>query len=416
MVSRAESAIDERAAAAGAGAVPEASEDAAAAAGSPVDKITQLAPELAEWRRDLHRHPELAFHETRTSEVVAQKLESFGIEVHRGIAKTGVVGVLRAGESDRAIALRADMDALPIREANEFEHRSTNDGVMHACGHDGHTTMLLGAARYLAETRAFDGTVYFVFQPAEEDGGGGQVMVKEGLFERFPARQVYGMHNFPGMPVGDFGLCVGPMLAAADLIELSVECSGGHAAMPHLGTDGVLVATQLVQALQAIVARNVDPLDNAVISVTTIHGGDAFNVMPARVEMTGCVRTFRDEVQQLLERRIRDIGEAICEAHGALFELSYQRNYPATVNTEAEVERAAAAAAEVGRRVDTGMRPIMGSEDFSFMLRERPGAFIGIGNGPSSALHTPRYDFNDEILPIGASYWARLVERELATG
>jgi hippurate hydrolase len=384
--------------------------------GSIIDRIAEHTADLTAWRRDLHRHPELAFQEARTSELVAERLESFGIEVHRGLARTGVVGVLRAGRSERAIALRADMDALPIAEVNEFEHRSASPGVMHACGHDGHTTMLLGAARYLAESQEFDGTVYFVFQPAEEDGGGGQVMVKEGLFERFPAQQVYGMHNFPGMPVGDFGLCAGEMLAASDVIELGIECSGGHAAMPHAGVDGVLVATQLVQALQAIVARNVDPLDNAVVSITTIHGGDACNVMPARVVMTGCVRTFRDEVQQLIERRIRDIGEAICEAHGALFELDYRRNYPATVNTEAEVARAAAAASEVGRRVDTAMRPIMGSEDFSFMLRERPGAFIGIGNGPSSALHTPRYDFNDEILPLGASYWARLVERELAAG
>jgi amidohydrolase len=379
-------------------------------------RIEDYAADLVTWRRDLHRHPELAFEERRTSDLVAERLESFGIEVHRGLAKTGVVGVLRAGSSERAIALRADMDALPIREANDFEHRSTADGVMHACGHDGHTTMLLGAARHLAATRSFDGTVFFVFQPAEELGGGGEVMVKEGLFERFPAQQVYGMHNFPGMPVGDFGLCAGPMLAAADMIEMSVECAGGHAAMPHLGTDGVLVATQVVQAMQAIVARNVDPLDNAVISITTIHGGDAFNVMPARVEMTGCVRTFRESVQELIERRIREIGEAICAAHGARFELRCQSYYPATVNTEAEVKRAAAAAAEVGRRVDAEMRPIMGSEDFSFMLRERPGAFIGIGNGPSAALHTPRYDFNDEILTLGARYWVRLVERELGAG
>ncbi|HVS14160.1 MAG TPA: M20 aminoacylase family protein [Thermoanaerobaculia bacterium] len=379
-------------------------------------RIEDFAAELVAWRRDLHRHPELAFQETRTSDLVAERLESFEIEVHRGLARTGVVGVLRAGSSERAIGLRADMDALPIREANDFEHRSAHEGVMHACGHDGHTTMLLGAARYLAETRGFDGTVYFIFQPAEELGGGGEVMVKEGLFERFPAEQVYGMHNFPGMPAGDFGLCAGPMLAAADMIEMTVECSGGHAAMPHLGADGVLVATQVVQALQAIVARNVDPIDNAVISITTIHGGDAFNVMPARIEMTGCVRTFRESVQELIERRIREIGEAICAAHGARFELRYRRTYPATVNTEDEVQRAAAAASEVGHRVDAEMRPIMGSEDFSFMLRERPGAFIGIGNGPSAALHTPRYDFNDEILALGARYWARLVERELPPG
>ncbi len=371
---------------------------------------------MRSWRRDFHRHPELAFEEVETSRKVAALLDSFdGIEVHRGLAGTGVVGVLKAGSSDRTIALRADMDALPIEEQNDFEHCSQNPGRMHACGHDGHTAMLLGAASYLSRNRSFDGTVYFIFQPAEEKDGGARVMIEEGLFERFPAEEVYGVHNYPGMDVGHFGLCAGPLMAAIDVFEFAVTSAGGHAAFPQGTVDPIPVAAEIVLALQTIVARNVDPLKSAVITVARVHGGDADNVIPSRVVHGGCVRAFLPEVQELVERRMHQIGRGICTAHGAGFDFQYRRYYPATVNHAEQTRKAASAAREVGRNVKTDMVPVMGSEDFSFMLQQRPGAFLFLGNGDSAGLHTPRYDFNDDILPFGMRYWTTLVETQLST-
>jgi len=371
---------------------------------------------MRSWRRDFHRHPELAFEEKKTSGKVAALLESFGgIEVHRGLAGTGVVGVLRSGSSERSIALRADMDALPIHEENDFEHRSRTPGTMHACGHDGHTAMLLGAAKHLAHSRTFDGTVYFIFQPAEEKDGGARVMIEDGLFEQFPADEVYGVHNFPGMSVGNFGVRSGPLMAAIDVFEFRVTSAGGHAAFPHGTVDPIPVSAEIVLALQTIVARNVDPLGNAVVSVTRVKGGDADNVIPSRVIHGGCVRTFLPQVQRLVEQRMGQIGRGICNAHGAGFELDYRRYYPATVNSAAQTEKAANAAREVGRRVTTDLAPVMGSEDFAFMLQQRPGAFMFLGNGDSAGLHTPRYDFNDDVLPIGMRYWTTLVETQLST-
>ncbi len=374
-----------------------------------------LHEQMRSWRRDFHRHPELAFEEVETSRKVAALLESFGdIEVHRGLAGTGVVGVLKSGSSDRGIALRADMDALPIEEENDFEHRSRNPGRMHACGHDGHTAMLLGAASHLSRNRSFDGTVYFVFQPAEEKDGGARVMIEEGLFERFPAEEVYGVHNYPGMEVGAFGLRAGPLMAAIDVFEFAVTSAGGHAAFPHGTVDPIPVAAEIVLALQTIVARNVDPLNSAVITVTRVHGGRADNVIPSRVVHGGCVRAFLPEVQQLVERRMRQIGGGICAAHGAGFEFQYRRYYPATVNHAEQTKKAANAAREVGEDVATDLSPVMGSEDFAYMLQERPGAFMFLGNGDSAGLHTPRYDFNDDILPLGMRYWTTLVETLLS--
>ena len=378
-----------------------------------MNEIDRFEDDLRTWRRDLHAHPELAFEEERTAARVAELLESFGYEVHTGIGGTGVVGVLQHGESTRSLGLRADMDALPIQELNEFAHRSTHDGVMHACGHDGHTTMLLGAARYLAETRRFDGVVHVIFQPAEERGGGAREMIRDGVLERFDIEQLYGMHNFPGLPVGDFALCDGPMMAAADMFEAAVVCRGGHAAFPHGSQDAVVVASQILQSWQTIVSRETDPLRSAVLSVTQLHGGDAFNVLPERVTLGGCVRTFEPTVQDHVEKRMRELGEALCAAHEMRFEFEYQRYYPATVNHTMGVERVAAAAGVVGERVDTSLVPIMGSEDFSFFLQERPGAFVMVGQGESAGLHTPLYDFNDDILTLGAKFWATLVEQQL---
>ncbi len=376
------------------------------------ETIDALRDELAEWRRDFHQHPELAFEEERTSNLVSERLESFGLDVTRGLAKTGVVATLKVGDSDRAIGLRADMDALPIHEQNTFDHCSRHSGKMHACGHDGHTTMLLGAAKALSQSRDFNGTVHFIFQPGEEMGAGGEVMVKDGLFERFPVERVFGMHNLPGMGVGDFALCSGPMMAAADIIDMEVKSPGGHAAMPHTTDDPTVAAAQILLGFQMIASRNVDPLESAVVSITTMHGGDAFNVIPDHVRMGGCVRTFEPKVQDLVEQRMREIGQNIAAAHRVDFELDYQRNYPATVNHEAETHMAAESAAKVGSS-RTDFTPIMGSEDFSFMLRERPGAFIFSGNGSSAALHTPLYDFDDEALPVGVAYWVQLVQDQL---
>lgn len=373
---------------------------------------------MTTWRRDIHMHPELAFEEKRTSTMVADKLESFGIEVHRGLARTGVVGTLRAGSSARAIGLRADMDALPIQEDPGREYRSVHDGVMHACGHDGHTAMLLGAAKHLAESRGFDGTVQFIFQPAEECEGGGRVMVEEGLFDRFPVDAVYGMHNMPGLAVGRFAMRVGPMMAAYDTFEIQLDGVGGHAAMPHTTVDPVVVGAEVVAALQSITSRTVNPLDSAVVSVTMFHAGDAKNVIPASAHLAGCTRSLTPEVRAHIETSLRRVVEGICAAHGASATIDYRRGYPPTINTEVEVGAAADAARAVAgsKRVYIDVPPTMASEDFAFMLQERPGAYIFVGNGggPGTCMvHNPGYDFNDDVLVHGARYWVELVERQL---
>ena len=385
-----------------------------------IEQIRQSHAEMIEIRHDIHAHPETAFEEQRTSGVVAAKLESFGIEVHRGLAKTGVVGSLKAGSSTRCVGLRADMDALHILEQNDIPHRSRNEGRMHACGHDGHTAMLLGAARYLAQTRRFDGTVYFIFQPAEENEGGGRVMVEQGLFERFPAERVFGMHNWPGMPVGKFGLRAGPMMASSDAFEITVTGSGTHAALPHKGTDPVLAASAMVQALQSIVSRNLEPVDAGVVTVTQFHAGDTWNVIPGEAVLRGTARAFRAQTQDLIERRIKEICQGIALAHGVQAALNYRRQYPPLVNSGPETSLCAGVLeALVGKdNVDIDCDQTMGAEDFAFMLQARPGCYVFIGNGPGEGgclLHNARYDFNDAILPLGASYWARLAEHLLAT-
>ena len=384
------------------------------------DAVSAFHAEMTAWRRDIHAHPETAFEEHRTAAIVAEKLESFGVEVHRGLAGTGVVGTLRVGsDQGRAIALRADLDALPMEEKNTFAHRSRHPGKMHGCGHDGHTTMLLGAARYLAETRDFEGTVHFIFQPAEENEGGAEKMIKEGLFDQFPADSVYGMHNWPDLPISQFALRAGPILSAFDIFEITVEGRGAHGAMPHQGVDPVVVAAHVITALQSVTSRNIDPLDNAVISVTDMHGGDTWNVIPDQVRLRGCTRSFTPETQGHIEARMRGIVESTCAAFGATGRLEYKRCDPPTINSPDETAIAAtAAAAVVGEaNVRHDLPPSMGSEDFAWMLAVKPGCYVFIGNGPgegSCILHNPHYDFNDDALPIGASYWACLVEQVLA--
>ena len=382
-----------------------------------LNRIADFHTDLTAWRRDIHAHPETAFEEKRTSDVVAKRLEEFGIEIHRGLAGTGVVGTLKGSRPGaRAIAIRADMDALDVTEKNGFHHCSTHTGKMHACGHDGHTTMLLGAARYLAETRNFAGTVHFIFQPAEENEAGGRVMVEQGLFEKFPVEGVYGMHNWPGLPVGQFAVRSGPLLASSDIFEITVEGKGAHGAMPHTGIDPVVTAAQITLALQTIRSRSTHPLDGAVVSVTQVHGGDTWNVIPDEVVLRGTTRSFKREVQDTIEDGIRRIAEGVAAAQGAKVRVRYERRYPPTVNTEKETEIAAAAASEVAGpgNVIRDFTPSMGAEDFAFMLQARPGCYVLIGNGEESAgLHNPHYDFNDEVLTTGASYWARLVERVL---
>jgi hippurate hydrolase len=387
-----------------------------------IETIRKYHGELRELRRDIHAHPELAYEENRTSQIVAERLASWGIEVHRGIARTGVVGVVHGKKngSGRGVGLRADMDCLPMHETSNLPYKSTHAGRMHACGHDGHTTMLLGAARYLAETRDFDGTAYLIFQPAEEGGAGGQKMVEEGLFERFPANEIYAVHNWPGLPPGQISVRPGPVMAATDEIQFTVHGKGGHAAMPHLTLDPVVVAAQIITALQTIASRNVNPLDAIVVSVCSMQTSQlgAFNVIPDFVKLVGTVRSFRPETRDLAERRIKEIVPGVAKALGASAEVDYRRGYPATINSERE----AAFAAQVGERVFgkdnvfTDAEPTMGGEDFSFMLQARPGAyvFLGQGGGPNGCyLHNPGYDFNDDVIPLGAGYLAALVEASL---
>ena len=384
------------------------------------NRIADFHADLTAWRRDLHANPEIAFEEHRTAAVVAAKLEEFGIEVHRGLAGTGVVGTLKGNQpGDRSIALRADMDALPMPEANGFEHASKAPGKMHACGHDGHTVMLLGAARYLAETRNFAGTVHFVFQPAEEGGGGGRVMVEQGLFDKFPAEEVYGMHNWPGLPAGQFASRVGPVMAATDQFEITIEGRGGHAAQPNKTVDPVVVGSQIVGALQTIASRNADPIKSVVVSVTQFHAGSAFNVIPQSAWLCGTIRTFDAELRKQTQRRLKEIAEGIALAMGGSAKVDFRFGYPATVNHAAQTEKALAIAERVAGvgNVAYDTEPSMGGEDFAYMLLEKPGAYIFIGNGPEvegQKLHQVNYDFNDEILPVGASYWAQLVEEVLA--
>ena len=381
------------------------------------NRFAELLPEITAWRRDMHEHPELQFDTHRTSALVEEKLRAFGCdEVVTGIGRTGVVGVIR-GKTDRSgrvVGLRADMDALPILERTGAQHASKTPGAMHACGHDGHTAMLLGAAKYLAETRNFDGTAVVIFQPAEEGGGGGREMVNDGMMERFGIQEVYGMHNWPGKPVGSFGIRPGAFFAAADLIEIDVRGKGAHAAKPQDGVDTTVVASHIVLALQSIVSRNVDPVKQAVVSITSFEtDSTAFNVIPGGVRLKGTVRTHDAEVQDLIEANMRRVVESTAAAFGATATLSYQRNYPVTVNSEAETDHAVAAARAVAGHCDTDAPLVMGGEDFSFMLNARPGAYILIGNGDTAMVHHPEYDFNDEAIPAGCSYWAEIVERRM---
>jgi hippurate hydrolase len=373
---------------------------------------------MAEWRHDIHQHPELAYEEARTAARVVELLKGFGVdEVAEGVGKTGVVGVLRNGEGP-SIGLRADMDALPILEETGLPYKSRHDGVMHACGHDGHTAMLLGAARYLAETRNFNGTVVLVFQPAEEGFAGARAMIEDGLFERFPVDSIYGVHNMPGIPEGAIALSPGPVMAAADSFSVTVQGKGGHGAMPHLAVDPVVAASAMVTSLQSLVSRDLDPTQTLVISVTKIHGGDAFNVIPDTVELGGTVRYFDAAVGERNRRRMKEVVEGIAAAHGASVTMSYEEGYPPTSNHANEVEFARGVAGEVvgGEAAEQPM--VMGSEDFSFFLEEKPGAYAFVGNGEGDgpgciSVHNPKYDFNDAILPVGASFFARLVETAL---
>ncbi|MDG1886774.1 MAG: M20 family metallopeptidase [Alphaproteobacteria bacterium] len=383
-----------------------------------INRIADYQDELTEWRRYLHKNPELGFEEFKTSDFVANKLEGMGLSVHRGLAGTGVVATLSSGDgSGKAIALRADMDALPLQEKGSVKHRSENPGKMHACGHDGHTTMLLGAAKYLTETQNFNGTVQFVFQPAEEGKGGGKKMIDDGLFNLFPAEEVYGMHNMPGMNVGEFAVAPGPMMAARDNFQILVQGRGGHAAMPHQGVDPVVVGSHIVLALQTITSRNINPQESLVVSVTQFHAGEAFNIIPDTVLLKGTCRVFDKKLQETLPERIRLITDGVALTFGAKSELTYHSGYPATINTKSQSEFCAEIAQEIAgsaNGVDLNPVPSMGAEDFSYMLQERPGCYIWAGNGDSAGLHHPEYDFNDQLLAVGASYWSKLVEQRLS--
>jgi amidohydrolase len=381
-----------------------------------VNRIAEFHEEITAWRRDIHAHPELLYDVHRTAALVAEKLRSFGCDdVVTGIGRTGVVGIVRGGkdgERQRVIGLRADMDGLPIVEMSELAYKSTVPGRMHACGHDGHTAMLLGAARYLAETRNFAGTAVLIFQPAEEGGGGGRAMVQDGLMDRFGVEEVYGMHNYPGLAVGKFALRPGPLMASADRISIEIEGRGGHAARPHFSVDPILVGAQIINQIQSIVARSIDPLESAVISICIFQAGSAENVIPQTAVLRGTARSLTPAVRDQLERRLDEVVTGTAALHGARAKLTYRRDYPVTRNHERQAAFAAQVAAQVAgdERVDANVAPVMGAEDFSFMLEARPGAFIFVGNGDSAGLHHPAYDFNDEVIPIGVSYWVKLVE------
>jgi hippurate hydrolase len=385
-----------------------------------LNRIADFHADIMAWRHDLHAHPELGYDVHRTAATVAEKLKAFGVdEVIPGIGRTGVVGVIKGrlpGKGTRqVIGLRADMDALPILEANDVPYKSTVPGKMHACGHDGHTAMLLGAARYLAETRNFAGTAIVIFQPAEEGGGGGRAMVQDGMMDRFGIQEVYGMHNYPGIPLGQFALRAGPMMASADRLSITIEGVGGHAARPHFAVDTVLVGAQIVNQLQSIVARNVDPLQSAVISICMFQAGHTDNVLPQTAHLQGTARSLSPDVRDLLEKRLHEVVEGTAKLYGATAKLTYHRDYPVTRNHPDQAAFAAGVAAQVvgAERVNDQLLPVMGAEDFSFMLEQRPGTMIFVGNGESAGLHNPSYDFNDEVIPLGSSYWVRLVESAL---
>ena len=390
-----------------------------------IDSLVTQAAEMATIRRDIHAHPELCFQEVRTAEVVAHKLTEWGIPIHRGLGTTGVVGIVKNGTSSRAIGLRADMDALPMQEFNTFPHASQNAGKMHACGHDGHTAMLLAAAQHFAKHRHFDGTVYLIFQPAEEGGGGAREMIKEGLFEQFPMDAVFGMHNWPGGEVGQFAASAGPVMASSNEFRITIKGKGGHAAMPHNALDPVPVACQMVLAFQTIISRNTRPIDAGVVSVTMVHAGEANNVIPDSVALRGTVRAFTVEVLDRIEQRMRQIAEHTCAAFEATCEFEFVRNYPPTINSAKEAELARRIMASiVGEDQVRVQEPTMGAEDFSFMLQAKPGCYsfifngdgahreMGHGGGPC-LLHNPSYDFNDDLIPLGATYWVRLAEEWL---
>jgi amidohydrolase len=387
-----------------------------------INRIGDFHAEMTEWRRAMHAHPETAFEEVWTSDFVASKLSEFGYAVHRGLAGTGVVGTIKGSKPDngRAIGLRADMDALNLVEANTFGHRSQIEGKMHGCGHDGHMTMLLGAAKYLTETRNFAGTVHLIFQPAEEGAGGGRLMIEEGLFETFPVEAVYGMHNMPGIPVGSFGTRTGSILSAMDLFEIRINGIGTHAATPELGVDPILAAAHVVVALQGIVSREIDPVEGAVVTITEIKAGTgALNTIPSEVVMRGTARILSPTVRDTIEARLRRVVAGVAAAYRADAEIAYRQNYPPTITDPVHTQTAVRVAEEIAGtgKVNANYKPNMASEDFSFMLQKKPGAYIFIGNGPeegTNLLHNPRYDFNDDILTLGSSYWSRLVEIVLA--
>ena len=385
------------------------------------NRIADFHDDLTKIRRDIHAHPETAFEETRTAQVVADELEKYGIETHRGLAKTGVVGTLKVGNGSKRIGLRADMDALDLYELNEFDHKSVHDGKMHGCGHDGHTTMLLGAARYLAETKNFDGTVHFIFQPAEENVAGGRVMVEDGLFEKFDCDMVFGMHNMPGLPVGKFAINPGPMMASADFIKVEITGVGAHGAFPHNGNDPIVVAAHMITAFQTVAARRTDPLDSVVVSVTQVEAGHTSNVIPETATLIGTTRALRMETQDMIEKELEQIAMGVGQAFGAKIDFQYDRRYLPTINSEQEAGFAVDAAEDIvgAENIVHDKPPVMGAEDFSWMLNERPGCYVQIGNGVEGGpggchVHNPNYDFNDDILTIGASYWSRLVEKQLA--